>query len=267
MVVLYHANCPDGFASAFTAWLFHGDTARYIPVQHGQNPPQLEGEDILIVDFSYKRETLEELRRKNKSIQVLDHHETAKEHLSDLSYCLFDDKHSGCVMTWEHLFPGEVIPWFLEYVEDRDLWKWDLPESSTLNAAIGSYPLTFHDWHELFHQPKDHLLVEGRGILRYQQKIVKQSAEKARMIYFHGYEIPFLNCTQLISETLNILAQDNIFAMSYLDTEHNRAYSLRSIGDFSVRKIAEEYGGGGHRNAAGFTVPRIHSVLPEGSHS
>ena len=30
--------------------------------------------------------------------------------------------------------------------------------------------------------------------------------------------------------------------------------SLYSIGDFDVSEIAGEYGGGGHRNAAGFSV-------------
>jgi nanoRNase/pAp phosphatase (c-di-AMP/oligoRNAs hydrolase) len=31
------------------------------------------------------------------------------------------------------------------------------------------------------------------------------------------------------------------------------AYSLRSIGDFDVSELAKRYGGGGHKNSAGFT--------------
>ena len=34
IVVLYHADCLDGFGAAYAAWEKFGDTAEYIPVQY-----------------------------------------------------------------------------------------------------------------------------------------------------------------------------------------------------------------------------------------
>ena len=62
------------------------------------------------------------------------------------------------------------------------------------------------------------------------------------------------------SEAGNVMAESEPFAACYLDTADSRVFSLRSRreGGVDVAKIAESDGGGGHRNAAGFRVPRDH---------
>ena len=61
-VLLYHANCPDGFGSAYSFWKKFGDDMEYIPVKHGQPPPEgLSGKNVYIADFAYKRDILLEL--------------------------------------------------------------------------------------------------------------------------------------------------------------------------------------------------------------
>lgn len=48
---------------------------------------------------------------------------------------------------------------------------------------------------------------------------------------------------------------DAPFSASYCDRgDGKRSYSLRSLGDFDVSAVARMFGGGGHRNAAGFVV-------------
>lgn len=35
-LVLYHGrNCPDGFGAALAAWLYYGDSAEYLGLDHG----------------------------------------------------------------------------------------------------------------------------------------------------------------------------------------------------------------------------------------
>jgi len=52
--VLYHSPCYDGFGAAYAAWRSLGDTAEYIPVSHGNPPPDLpKGSHVYIIDFSY----------------------------------------------------------------------------------------------------------------------------------------------------------------------------------------------------------------------
>jgi uncharacterized protein len=50
-LVLYHANCADGFTAAWIAHGVFGDDAEYVPVQYGQAPPDVRGRDVFILDW------------------------------------------------------------------------------------------------------------------------------------------------------------------------------------------------------------------------
>ena len=54
------------------------------------------------------------------------------------------------------------------------------------------------------------------------------------------------------------LYPESAFSASYCDRADGlRTYSLRSNGEFDVSVIAKQFGGGGHRNAAGFEAPGL----------
>ena len=73
--VLYHGDCPDGFGAAWAAWKALGEAASYLPVQHGDPPPALPREArVVLVDFSYPRAALLDLRSRVRDLLVLDHH-------------------------------------------------------------------------------------------------------------------------------------------------------------------------------------------------
>jgi hypothetical protein len=145
MKVIYHHNCIDGFTAAWCAWKVYGDSATYIPAQYNEPAPDVTGDDVLIVDFSYARSTLLAMRESAKSLRVLDHHKTAEEDLRGLDFCLFDMNRSGAGIAWDELKTGERPP-LVAYVEDRDLWRFALPDSKIINAFIGSYDFSFDMW-------------------------------------------------------------------------------------------------------------------------
>ncbi|MGH9333969.1 MAG: phosphohydrolase, partial [Vicinamibacteria bacterium] len=123
-VVLYHAFCADGFGAAWAAWKRLGERAEYLPVQHGAPPPSIPKEsDVYILDFSYPRAEIEEMKARVASLQVIDHHRTAEEELRGLEYAVFDNRKSAAVLSWEYFHPGEPVPELLRYVMDRDLWQ------------------------------------------------------------------------------------------------------------------------------------------------
>lgn len=65
----------------------------------------------------------------------------------------------------------------------------------------------------------------------------------------------------LVSDAAHLMAQGQPFAACYWDTEEGRVFGLRAADDgVDVSEIAKEYGGGGHAKAAGFKVPRGHSL-------
>ena len=250
-VILYHAECADGFGAAWAIWK-RFPNARFIPVKHGNPPPpELTAQIVVIVDFSYDRPTLERLAAETQALLVLDHHITAEKALTDLPYAYFDLKKSGAVLAWEwaHDHP---VPWLLEYIQDKDLWTWTLPSSREINAAIASHPFDFNLWNR-FKQKE--LEQEGRAILRYEQELVNKLAAQAVLVEFQGAIVPSVQSAILTSQIGERLAADYPFCIIWHDHEGRRYYSMRSRDDGTdVGAIAVSFGGGGHTHAAGFSI-------------
>lgn len=252
---IYHDSCADGFAAALVVWKKFGYTGRYLPSQYGDAPPDVTGKDVVIVDFSWKRPEMEKMISQAGSLVVLDHHKTALAELEGLPGCYFDSSKSGAMMAWEYFNPDEKPPALIRYVQDRDLWQWELPSSKEISAYLASIPFEFEWWEQLFDD--DFLyshISEGSAILRYQAGQVEKAKKAARMVKFAGYEVPLVNTTHLVSEVVGELAEGHPFAVGYFDVPGQRVYSLRSRtpGGIDVSEIAGRFGGGGHKHAAGF---------------
>jgi oligoribonuclease NrnB/cAMP/cGMP phosphodiesterase (DHH superfamily) len=219
----------------------------------------VSGKNVLIVDFSFCRQVLEEMNIKAKSLFVIDHHTTAQEELKGLGYCQFDKDRSGAVMTWNYLH-GKV-PQLILFVEDRDLWKWSLDNSKEVSAALASYPMDFETWDAFIEDDNciKRLTMEGRAILRYQNLEVSRKISawrrSPRFIEIGGYKVPVMNCTSLISEICGELSWGHPVAATYMDVNEKRIYSLRRReGDVDCGLVDSQYGGGGHTGAAGYSV-------------
>jgi hypothetical protein len=251
-IVLYHADCLDGFGAAWAIWKKF-PTAVFTPVKHGLPPPAgLAGQHIVIVDFSYPRPVLEALAQEAGSLFVLDHHITTAEALADLPYVYCDQKKSGAVLAWEwaHQQPA---PWLLLHIQDKDLWQWTLPGSREVNAALSSYPYDFRLWESF---TEEALIAEGRAILRYEHELVERLVREHVLVVFEGQTVPAVHSAILNSQIGERLSGEYPFVIIWHDRDGRRYFSLRSREDGpDVEAIARRYGGGGHRHAAGFSVP------------
>lgn len=260
--VLYHKD-NDGFGAAYAAWTKLGDEATYIPVQYNEPVPEIpEGTtQLVIVDFSYDRATCEALAEKY-AVVVLDHHKTAQEALEGLDYAIFDMTRSGCRLAWEYFWPEDTeIPSILQYVEDYDLWKFELPDSKEVNLYLSSLPWDFETWQSIVETPFADVVRAGRAIKAFRDNQIKSAMKNVRRMWFevdgNRYVVPVVNAAENISDLGNELCKaypDMPFSVSYCDRLGRRSWSLRSIGDFDVSAIAKALGGGGHRNAAGFST-------------
>lgn len=256
-VVLYHDDA-DGFGAAYACYYAGGLTdATYIAVNYGQPVPALPEKTthMIIVDFSYPRVVCDELASKY-NLLVIDHHKTAQAELDEAEYAIFDMSKSGCALAWEYL-TKDAIPKILRYVQDRDLWLWDLDKSKEINAYISTLDFDFQEWKNFNISTA---INSGRAILKFQEQQMQQALKRVKIAAIGNYEVPVVNATDNISELGNLLCKqyaDKPFSASYCDRGDVRAYSLRSIGDFDVSVVAKKYGGGGHKNAAGFSVPLV----------
>ena len=251
-VVLYHANCADGFGAAWALWKTYPD-ARYLPVKHGEPPPAgLDKAHVVMVDFSYKRDVIEQLAASTVSLFILDHHITAQAALADLPYAHFDMTKSGAVLAWEWAH-REPPPWLLRYIQDKDLWEWRLPGSREISAALASYPFDFQVWDGL---TQDVLETEGRAILRRELGLVERIVAESVLVNFAGETVPAVYSQVMISQIGERLCAGFPFCVMWHERSGRRYFSLRSRrGTADVSAIAARYGGGGHVNAAGFSFP------------
>ncbi|HQR13008.1 MAG TPA: DHHA1 domain-containing protein [Nitrospira sp.] len=258
-LILYHAECADGFGAAWAIWRRYPG-AEYRPVKHGEAPPaNLAGHHIVMVDFSYNRATLEAMAKDAASLVVLDHHITAEQALADLPYAYFDLNKSGAVLGWEWAH-DEPAPWLLRYIQDKDLWHWALPNSREISAALASYPFDFELWTR-FEQRE--LEREGRAILRYENELVTKLASHATLVDFEGATVPSVQSAVLTSQIGERLSAEHPFCVIWHDRNGRRYFSMRSRQDGTdVGAIAASFGGGGHTHAAGFSVPLQANGLP-----
>lgn len=139
--VLYHKNCMDGVGARYAAWKALGDeNTKYIPVQYNEPFPDIDLSDndhVYIVDFSYSREILVGIANYTR-LTVIDHHASAEKALGDLPFAIFDMEKSGAVLTWEYFHPSTKIPYFLQILQDYDLWNWELPETLAVTNMFQS---------------------------------------------------------------------------------------------------------------------------------
>lgn len=271
--VLYHANCNDGSGAALAAWLKLGDqpNVEYIPVQHGGEPPDVADCFVYMLDFTYPRQTMIELLRECNSMLVIDHHagaqvsleglkEEAIEHgiirPGDFNY-IFDNNHSGAVLAWQYFHRDSEIPTLLKTIEDRDLWRFEYPETRCVHLA-----LTLHrDWRKWLGLDYHGLVCDGYAIAGYIDRQIENQVERPQRIALFPSEVPVYNapgyiCSDLLHRALEVWP-DASFAVSYFDLEDgSRVFSLRSRPneDVDVSAIARKYGGNGHTHAAGFRM-------------
>jgi len=258
--VIYHANCTDGFGAAYAAWKCLGNRAEYHACKHGTPPPDVKGKNVVILDFSFDNVTTKKMIEEAGSLLVIDHHKSAMVELHDISNTYFDMTKSGAMLAWGFFHPGKEPPKFIQYIQDRDLWKWELPYSKEFAAAFDMIPFEFEEF-EKFEDDSvfDDACKRGSYILAYSKTVVKKVCEKASHRKMGGKDVLVVNASHWMSEIGARLAPDCDFAMIWYwdhDVQHTKV-SLRAFHDtVDVSEISKKFGGGGHKKAAGFQLPK-----------
>jgi len=269
-IIFSHGSCPDGFVAAMIAKRRYPE-AEVIFLDHGadhtENLKKAEGKRVLMLDFSLRtREENDTLAASCASFGILDHHKSAREVLESAPYAIFDMTRSGAGLAWDYLFGkescpfdvGNPRPWYVDYVEDRDLWNWKLPNSREICAYLGTLPFEFSEWDRLDYLETSTILRLGQGALAHINHYVREAVKQGRYGVLDGNSVEVLNvCYLNCSEVGNELCKDPRvqYSMTWFERGDGMIqFSLRSVGTFDVSAVAKKYGGGGHLNAAGFQV-------------
>lgn len=266
---IYHAGCLDGFTAAWiVVHKFGKENVELFPAKYGEEPPDVTDREVLVVDFSYPKQTLIEMATKAKSVSLYDHHKTAQEDLECLKgkipglNIVFDQTRSGCGIVFDELFSDEVIlsrPNIINCIEDGDLWRFAFENTKVIRAYMYSLEFDVDTWTEVILETPFHEIV-SRGkllLIAHENNVKKVLAQTRRILCIGGYIVPAANVNGIFASDVGteLASEDKgFFAATYYDTEHHTIFSLRSSGEFDVSEIAKIYGGGGHKNAAGFKV-------------
>lgn len=274
ILVCYHSNCTDGFGAALAAYIEFGIQADYFPVQYGKEYDLeiFRDKEVYILDFSFKREICEQINEVAKSLLILDHHATARDALEGLPYAKFDMTKSGALMAWEYFssqsdridwYPDDYIPKFIRYICNYDLWNHEDPNTMLFNKFIRSHEFDFKQWVSFlrgmeYDECEDSMLMEGKAIDRYFKQQVKANIKHAFKCVIAGHEGKIVNCSSVFSSEVGheITKETGTYGATYsIHKDGTVIVSLRSIGEYKVNEIAKLFDGGGHNNAAGFSIP------------
>lgn len=262
-IVIYHGECKDGFGGAWAAWKKFGEKARYIPYRHGDAPKtDFSGVDVYFIDLCYPLPELQLVKKANKRIIIIDHHKSNADKIAFADESLYEMEHSGSVLAWLYFHPKTAVPKLLTFVEDTDLGRWALPRTKEAFAYIGAHPYKFKAWDILAKtfasaRTRNKALAEGKLVLAREKGIVEELAADAEEVEFEGYRCFAANSPMLVTAIgTELVRRHPPISIVWSKRAGHYRVSLRSVGEVDVAKIAQKYGGGGHKNAAGFTVQK-----------
>lgn len=277
-LILYHGRrCPDGFGAAMAARLFFGDRAEYLGLDHGditavEQLPALDGRAVYILDFSFSTEIMQAIEARAAKLVMLDHHKSAAEKLSGFAcrcgVVHFDMSKSGARLAWEFFHPETPVPDLIRFIEDRDIWVWQYPESAGFLSALDMEPLDFARWREIAAFTPEELtqfMARGQAMDEKFKKLAADMAEAAQPLTFNGVQGLMINVPGVFHSLIgNMLSEKcGTFALMWSSGKSGIKAGLRSQRNFDCIALAESMGGGGHAQACGFRmgVERLPELL------
>lgn len=264
-LIIYHAPCTDGFGAAYAAWLQFGNEADYLPAAHGRYPDiDVTGRVVFVLDFSFPKETMLEMAKKAKVFQVIDHHKTAKEAVGDLPGAIFDMTKSGARLAWEFFHPTKPVPRLIQYIEDRDLWKWQYkPDSEFVLCYLDTVEYSFEEWHRVRLELDTYAgyaeLKRTGAVMRQKEAwLAANQAKDGEPVLINGIEGTRYNGGGMFTNDIahEFYEKNGTFGMLWRIEKGQLRVAFRSQ-TMDVSQLARKFwrNGGGHAAAAAFQMP------------
>lgn len=249
-VCIYHGNCDDGFGAAWSVRRRWPDV-KFVPGVYGKPLPDCAGANVLFVDFSAKRPEIDALAQSAHSIVIIDHHKTAEADLEPFKVTLCGSARfapndlDGMFRDMAELGRPPILAWF----------------DKQFSAALRTYPMEFQGWDEFVSRGVvERLFNEGAVILHAHRANIEKFMAEAYMTDIAGHVVPVVNvpyhyASDTAHEMLGKFPDAPFAACWFRRGDGMIQYSLRSEDRRQdVSEVAKAFGGGGHRNAAGYQV-------------
>jgi len=239
-----------------------------------------ENERVYFVDYSFKKDTvwqLEEILKKTKDVIWIDHHTSSFKLEEELPWTkdikgIRQDGISGAGLTYMYLYNCKFndLPYYIQLVSDYDCWLYKYePNTTYFKIGLGTEDNDALDdiWKALYESFVDDVCLSiSVGTLIEKGKIIKQYIDSENTFYRKHYsyetEIEGLKCLVVNKKSNSWVFGDKIneypLVMVWVFNGIKYSYSIFSVDkNIDCSKIAEKYGGGGHRGAAGFSSDEL----------
>ena len=270
-ICFYHAGCPDGFGAAWAVRRAWGEAARYEPRGHddelrARGAPRRHRR---VRRHGARQRAAPRAGPRRRALVVLDHHVSSRDRF-EADAALGDElRREGHVRALRPralggrarlapLPPGrEPLPTILAYVEDQDLWRFELPRSREVNAAVTSYPRALRRVGPAGRARRSERLAdEGAPILRAQRAEVERALAGAQPVWIGGLRVEAVNAPfhrAQIGHELASARRPRRARRARSTASSGGASTCRSTrsATFDVSGVAARYGGGGHRQRGG----------------
>jgi oligoribonuclease NrnB/cAMP/cGMP phosphodiesterase (DHH superfamily) len=228
------------------------------------------------------------------SLTVLDHHKTALDHLNNLFEILdvqptysgmpipedaidyesdkltvkYRSRESGAMIAWNHFNDEAPAPDFVQYISDRDLWQFKMPEARKFAMYMKTVPIDINAYIEhinIITVGGDYWqkCIDGADTMRSLLDVMGERIKKQCIgVKMGDIVVPTFLCTakELVSELHEYIYDfpPHVSMSCTVNLEKDAYYfSMRSDQEHGpdVSAMCKVHGGGGHKNAAGFELP------------
>lgn len=276
-ILIYYHDDNDGCCAAAVAGNYYNRNEfaiKFVPVNYGKEQWNEEemgaAEKIWLLDFA-SDEMDEFVKVCGSKLIWIDHHKTAMEKFPDIWKSnipgIRSIEKAACVLTWEYIHPECALPPdTVAYIGDKDIWKFEYVETRAFSAGFSLMVKTPDDpvWDVLLSSNYEYegtvnkMISIGELLLESQIYKIQKLFERGVDCTFHNWKARLVNTTGNISELGEFIYRKPEYdiAVMWQAVEDTVVFSLRSDSGNpdspDCAEIAQQYGGGGHRNAAGF---------------
>jgi len=223
---------------------------------------------VVMVDVSFP--TIEDMIKINEAVNEfiwIDHHDTAIKKYKDLKLKGIQKNGDGaCVHTWRYFF-NEPVPKGVQLLGDYDIWNHSDPDTLPFQYGMRFFNVKANEdsvWNPIFDENGNisEILNIGKTCLMYQREQNEKRARHAFELEFEGLKFLTLNhppIGSLVFESVEDINQyDAQMTFSFNGQKSIWMISMYKIKDgIHLGEIAQKYGGGGHKGAAGFSCKEL----------
>lgn len=278
-MIVFHHNDLDGRCAAaiIGRWKWMDSLCpeiTYVEMDYNKAVPADKigfGEQVVIVDFSFKPEVMDKVFLITPNVIWIDHHATAKSYdygnkcelagLRDFS----DKGLSGCELTWKYIYPGKPMPQGVALIGDYDAWRLTRnPDCFRFYEGLKlkkDQSPTAKFWDEIFEDSfsfVNSVMIVGETAILYRdaycEDFIKQFGYETEL---DGVKMFAVNLFRFGSKCFGERMKQYPACIGYAHDGKQYQVSLYSDTGVDVSVICKAHGGGGHKGASGFQCKEL----------